>query len=159
MRYLSAIIMLLLLSACDKGPEVICDPGGDMGLESVGFFVVDSNGRNLLDPSVPNRMDTTTIKVWEPCINRYGRDEAGYEGILQFHVSIRPVAGKPCNTAIVHWRTNDSDTITFNSWPQSDGCSGTAFRIDEASIRLNGQPLVRDTSRNWYSTHIYRIRK
>lgn len=147
MRSLAAIVLLFFLSACEKEPPTKCLPPPDEGFEQYGFIIKDSTGRNLLTTTAANRLDTAIIKIIQPCTNNIGGDRQDEKGILRFYISIRPENGQVCNTAIVQWRDNDVDTLSYKVDTRPSGCNnGLQFYIDSASLKFNERKLERDTT-------------
>jgi hypothetical protein len=143
----AVVLCFCLLTSCEKEPPTKCLPPPDEGLENYGFILKDSTGQNMLTSTGANRLDTSKIKVMQPCTDLPGKKRMDYSGtILYFEVLIRPQNGKACNTAIVQWRDNDVDTITYQAWASDNSCGGTRFIIDSASIKVDGRKPERDTA-------------
>ncbi|RYD54950.1 MAG: hypothetical protein EOP56_17830 [Sphingobacteriales bacterium] len=159
MRYLP-LILLFLIASCQKEPEMVCDPPLHEGLETFGFVVRDNNYNNLILVNDTSRLDTSGIRVLQPCNDKRGKYLLQEEGIFRFQpYELGTINGPKCNSTIVQWPDYDADTFTYSVSGRPDGCGGTQLYIEPSSLRLNGRVPELDTVLQMGYKAVYTIRK
>jgi hypothetical protein len=152
--YILLAIVVFATSSCSKTDDCADSTANQPApVPQAKFRIIDADGKDLLASGTPNALSFDSLVARQPCHTdnslpkkKVQTGAGGLESYYFYFDNMRqPITGEnnECFTLLLHWTSDDMDTIEFISRSEHHVC-GITYYLD--GVKFNGNEVQRDAN-------------